>query len=126
LIEAKNEAETILNAVGASKKKAAWQQLSSDETQTIEAAITELKASVMGGNYKIIRMGIERLDKATRRLADVMMDMEVMGAMKGKTMGAAGESMGDGPSAPHPFAKAEFDEDEDEDKEVDEDEDEEV
>jgi molecular chaperone DnaK/molecular chaperone HscA len=26
--------------------------------------------------------------------------------MKGKTMGAAGESMGEGPTAPHPFAKA--------------------
>jgi hypothetical protein len=31
-----------------------------------------------------------------------------MGAMKGQTMEAAGESMGEGPSAPHPFAKAEF------------------
>ena len=37
------------------------------------------------------------------------MDMDVMGAMKGQTMESAGESMGEGPSAPHPFAKAEFD-----------------
>jgi molecular chaperone DnaK/molecular chaperone HscA len=110
LIEAKNEAETILNAVESAKKKSAWQKLSSDEIQAIEACATELKASVAGGSFKLIRAAIERLDQATRRLAEVMMDMDVMGAMKGQTMTAAGESMGEGPSAPHPFAKAEFDE----------------
>jgi molecular chaperone DnaK/molecular chaperone HscA len=111
VIDAKNEAETILSAVEKGKKKEAWQQLSSDEIEKIEAAETELKASVQGGNYRVIRQAIERLDKATRRLAEVMMDMDVMGAMKGQTMEAAGESMGEGPSAPHPFAKAEFEED---------------
>jgi molecular chaperone DnaK/molecular chaperone HscA len=109
-IEAKNEAETILSAVEKGKKHAAWQQLSFDEIQKIEAGEGELKASIEGGDYKIIRQGIERLDKATRRFAEVMMDTEVMGAMKGQTMSAAGESMGEGPSAPHPFAKAEFEE----------------
>jgi chaperone protein DnaK len=109
-IEAKNEAETILNLVEKGKSHAAWQKLTSDEVQTIKAGVNELKASVAGGNYKIIRAAIERLDKATRRFAELMMDMDVMGAMKGQTMAAAGESMGDGPSAPHPFAKAEFDE----------------
>jgi molecular chaperone DnaK/molecular chaperone HscA len=110
-IEAKNEAETILSAVEKGRKHAAWQKLSSDEIAVIEAGITELKASVMGGNYRIIRAAIERLDKATRRFAEVMMDMDVMGAMKGQTMSAAGESMGEGPTAPHPFAKAEFEND---------------
>ncbi len=109
-IEAKNEAETILSAVEKGKKHAAWQQLTFDEIQKIEAGEGELKASIQGGDYKIIRQGIERLDKATRRFAEVMMDTEVMGAMKGQTMSAAGESMGEGPSAPHPFAKAEFQE----------------
>jgi molecular chaperone DnaK/molecular chaperone HscA len=37
-----------------------------------------------------------------------MMDNAVSGAMHGKTMEAAGESMGDGPAAPHPFAKAQI------------------
>jgi molecular chaperone DnaK/molecular chaperone HscA len=111
LIEAQNEAETILNAVESSRKKAAWQKLSSDEIQAIEVCTTELKASAGGGSYKLIRAAIERLDQETRRLAEVMMDMDVMGAMKGRTMEAAGESMGEGPSAPHPFAKAEFEED---------------
>ncbi|HEV2619778.1 MAG TPA: Hsp70 family protein, partial [Acidobacteriaceae bacterium] len=107
-IEAKNEAETILAAVAKGRNHAAWQQLTFDEIQAIEAAENELKASVQGGEYKVIRQAIERLDKATRRFAEVMMDTEVMGAMKGQTMGAASESMGEGPTAPHPFAKAEF------------------
>jgi molecular chaperone DnaK/molecular chaperone HscA len=107
-IEAKNEAETILNAVEKGKHHAAWQMLSSDELEKIEVATTFLKAAVPGGQYKIIRQGIERLDMATRRFAELMMDTAVSGAMQGKTMEAAGESMGDGPTAPHPFAKAEI------------------
>jgi Fe-S protein assembly chaperone HscA len=108
-IEAKNEAETILTAVKKGKKHEAWQMLSSDEIEKIEEQISFLEAAVPGGDYKQIRQGIERLDKATRRFAELMMDNAVSGAMQGKTMAAAGESMGDGPTAPHPFAKAEID-----------------
>ncbi len=106
-IEAKNEAETILTAVEKGNKHPAWQMLSSDEIQKIEAGISFLKAAVQGGDYKQIRDGIERLDKATRRFAELMMDTAVSGAMQGKTMEAAGESIGAGPTAPHPFARAE-------------------
>jgi len=106
VIEAKNEAETILTAVEKGRKHEAWQQLTSDEIATIEQAINELKPAMMGGDYKLIRRSIEKLDQATRRFAELMMDTAVSGAMKGKTMGAAGESMGEGPTAPHPFAKA--------------------
>jgi Fe-S protein assembly chaperone HscA len=108
VIEAKNEAETILAAVEKGRKHEAWQMLTSDEIEKIEQGINEVKASVKGGDYKIIRQSIERLDKATRRFAELMMDTAVSGAMKGKTMSAAGESMGEGPTAPHPFAKAQM------------------
>jgi Fe-S protein assembly chaperone HscA len=107
-IEAKNEAETILAAVKKGKKHEAWQMLSSDEIEKIEEEISFLEAAVPGGDYKQIRAGIERLDKATRRFAELMMDNAVSGAMQGKTMEAAGESMGEGPTAPHPFAKAQI------------------
>ncbi len=106
VIEAKNEAETILAAVKKGKTHQAWQQLTPNEVEAIEAGVLELNASVQGGEYKIIRQAIERLDKATRRFAELMMDSAVSGAMTGKTMQAAGEKMGDGPTAPHPFAKA--------------------
>lgn len=108
VIEAKNEAETILAAVSKGKSHGAWQMLSSKEIETIETAQNELSASINGGDHQIIRQAIERLDKATRRFAELMMDSAVGGAMKGKTMQAAGEGMGDGPTAPHPFAKAEI------------------
>jgi Fe-S protein assembly chaperone HscA len=107
-IEAKNEAETILAAVKKGKKNAAWQMLSSNEIEIIEEATTFLEAAVPGGDHRQIRAGIERLDKATRRFAELMMDSAVSGAVQGKTMEAAGESIGEGPTAPHPFAKAEI------------------
>ena len=115
-IEAKNEANTILEAVEKGKKHPAWQQLTSAELDKIAAAEEELKASLKGGDHAIIRQAIERLDKATRRFAEIMMDSAVTGAMKGQTMAAAGEQMGQGlganPSAPHAFAPAEYEQDE--------------
>jgi molecular chaperone DnaK (HSP70) len=108
-IEAKNEAETILAAVKKGMKHEAWQMLSSDEIEKIEEAVSFLEAAVPGGDHRQIRAGIERLDKATRRFAELMMDNTLAGAMTGKTMESAGEDIGKGPTAPHPFAKAEID-----------------
>jgi len=108
VIEAKNEAETILAAVKKGKNHEAWQLLSSQEIEKIEQGENELSASIKGGDHQIIRQAIERLDKATRRFAELMMDTAVGGAMKGKTMESAGAGLGEGPTAPHPFAKAEI------------------
>jgi molecular chaperone DnaK/molecular chaperone HscA len=112
LIEATNEAQTILDAVDKGKKTDAWQQLTFDEHASIESAVLELKASLQGGDYKIIRQAIDRLDKQTRRFAEIMMDSAVTGALGGKTMQAAGDSLNregeQAPTAPHPFSKAEL------------------
>lgn len=108
VIEATNEAQTILDAVSKGEKTPAWQQLTSVEHEEIEAAVIEVKASIRGGDYKVIRKAIEMLDKKTRRFAEIMMDSAVSGALQGKTMESAGEKLGEGPSAPHPFAKAEI------------------
>ncbi len=110
VIEAQNEAQTILDAVEKGEQSPAWQQLTSIEHQEIKAAAQEVKASIRGGDYKVIRQAIEQLDKKTRRFAEIMMDSAVSGALQGKTMNSAGESMGEGPSAPHPFAKAQIEE----------------
>ena len=113
VIEAKNEAETILAAVQKAESATVWQQLTFDEIAHIEASVTELKASITGGDHKIIRNAIEHLDKHTRRLAELMMDSAVSGSMKGQTMQSAGEQMGANlgasPSAPHAFAPAQID-----------------
>jgi molecular chaperone DnaK/molecular chaperone HscA len=65
---------------------------------------------MVGEDYKVTRAAIEALDKATRRFAELMMDDAVGTAMRGQTMQQAGENMGDGPTAPHPFAPAQIDE----------------
>jgi molecular chaperone DnaK/molecular chaperone HscA len=120
LIEARNEANTILEAVEKGKTSPAWQELTFHELETIKAAVMEVKASLKGTDYKIIRKSIETLDKATRRFAELMMDGAIGGAMKGQTMAAAGEGMGQGlgaaPSAPHAFAPAEIKDTEKEEK----------
>ena len=111
VIEATNEANTILDAVTKGKSSQAWQQLTFDEHANIEAAVLELQNSVKGGDYKIIRKGIDQLDKATRRFAEIMMDTAVTGALSGKTMATAGDeiaSKGAAPTAPHPFRKADI------------------
>ena len=112
VIEAKNEGQTIHDAVEKAEKQPVWQQLTSVEHEEIKAAALELKASMAGDDYKIIRQAIEQLDKKTRRLAEIMMDTAVTGALGGKTMHAAGEGLGAGlgeaPTAPHPFAPAQI------------------
>jgi Fe-S protein assembly chaperone HscA len=108
VIEAKNEGETILAAVQKGKTHPAWQMLSGQEIEKIEQGVSELKASIQGGDHRLIRQAIDRVDKATRRFAELMMDSAVGGAMKGETMESASEKMGVGPTAPHPFAKAEI------------------
>jgi hypothetical protein len=57
-------------------------------------------------DYQAIRKAIEGLNQGTTRLAELMMDSAVSTALKGKTMEEA--DMGEGPTAPHPLAKAEF------------------
>ena len=109
LIEATNEAQTILEAVQKGQTHAAWQMLTSDEIEKIHAASNELDASVRGGDYKLIRRGIDGLDKATHRFAELMMDTAVTSALTGQTMSGAGEKLGAGPTAPHAFAPAQID-----------------
>ncbi len=108
VIEARNEGETILEAVERAETQPVWQQLTSLEHEGIKAAVLELKASLPGDDYRVTRQAIEQLDKKTRRLAEIMMDSAVTGAIGGKTMQAAGDDLGEGPTAPHPFAPAQI------------------
>jgi Fe-S protein assembly chaperone HscA len=106
VIEARNEAETILAALDKGKKSAAWGQLTTDEKKQIakmEKALVAVKAE---DDYQAIRKAIDALNQGTTRLAELMMDSAVSTALKGKNMDEA--DMGEGPTAPHPVAKAEF------------------
>ena len=106
VIEARNEADTILTALDKGKKSLAWGQLSSAEKKEIaklEKALLEVEGE---DDHQAIRKNIDALNQATTRLAELMMDSAVSTALKGKTMDEA--DMGEGPEAPHPMAKAEF------------------
>jgi Fe-S protein assembly chaperone HscA len=106
IIEARNEAATILAALDKGKKSPAWGHLTTDEKKKIakmEKALIAVKAE---DDYQAIRKAIDALNQGTTRLAELMMDTAVSTALKGKTMDEA--DMGEGPTAPHPMAKAEF------------------
>jgi molecular chaperone DnaK len=106
VIEARNEAATILAALDKGKKSPAWGHLTTDEKKKIakmEKALIAVKAE---DDYQAIRKAIDVLNQGTTRLAELMMDSAVSTALKGKTMDEA--DMGEGPTAPHPMAKAEF------------------
>jgi molecular chaperone DnaK len=106
VIEARNEADTILAALEKGKKSPAWGHLTTDEKKKIakmEKALIAVKAE---DDYQAIRKAIDALNQGTTRLAELMMDSAVSTALEGKTMDEA--DMGEGPTAPHPMAKAEF------------------
>ncbi len=106
VIEARNEAETILSALEKSKKSPAWGQLANGERKQIaklEKALQEVKQQ---DDYEKIRKAIDALNQGTMRLAELMMDTAVTTALKGKTMEQ--DDMGESPETGHPVAKADF------------------
>ncbi|MGA8042129.1 MAG: Fe-S protein assembly chaperone HscA [Terracidiphilus sp.] len=108
LIEAQNEAETILSKVERARQHAAWALMTGEERSTIDAAERHLAEVKRGTDLNALRQAVVMLDQATRRLAELMMDAAVTEAIRGKTMQAAGEDLHEELTAPHPMAPAEF------------------
>src|ERR1700674_1055255 len=108
VIEARREADTILTALAKGKKNHAWQEITNDERRNVETLEKDL-VEVKDGNdddYHAIRAGIDALNEATMRLAELMMDTAVSTALKGKTMDNS--DLAEGPQSGHPVAKADF------------------
>ena len=108
LIEARNEADTILSAVERAPEHPAWQQLRGEEQASIMAAQNRLASVKQSDDVAAIREATTALDLATRRFAELMMEAAVTTAIRGKTMDAADEDLGEEVTAPHPMARAEF------------------
>ncbi len=108
LIEARNEAETILAKVEQARTSPAWGALTGEEVSAIDAARDRLSSVKLGEDLQALRDATLALDRATQRLAELMMDAAVTTAIRGKTMSAAGEELGNEVTAPHPMAPAEF------------------
>jgi molecular chaperone DnaK len=106
VIEARNEAGTILAALEKARTSPAWGQLTTIEKQKIadqERKLTEVKGE---DEYHAIRTAIDELNQGTMRLAELMMDTAVTTALKGKSMDQ--NNMSEGISTAHPVAKADF------------------
>ena len=89
------------------KKNAAWQKLTAEEKKTVDRLEVELERVKCKEDYKAIHAATAALNQATTRLAELMMESAVSTALHGKTMGSAADELGEGPTAPHPFAPAE-------------------
>ena len=106
VIEARNEAETMLTALEKGRKNPAWEQLSSPERSTVAKLEAGLRAVVKEDDYQAIRTAIDALNQGTMHLAELMMESAVGAALKGQNMDTA--DVGEGPESPHPIAEAEI------------------
>ena len=108
IIEARNEADTILAAVDRAPSNPAWKLLSTEEQAAIEDAKERLIAVRLNPSPNVIRDATLALDHTTRHFAELLMDAAVSTAIRGKTMDTAGDELGEAVTAPHPMAAAEF------------------
>jgi len=84
LIEARNEAQIILNAAAKSLAGEAASELAPEERETIDASMALLRAAVAGTDYKLIRTHIDQLNQATMHLAELIMNRALSTALEGK------------------------------------------
>jgi molecular chaperone DnaK len=94
LIEARNEADTVLTHVARALRQGA-DLLGGEERQAIEAAVAALRQAREGQDRDAIRERTTELNRTTERLAVTLMDAALKGAL-GTTR--AGEIMDRGPS----------------------------
>jgi Fe-S protein assembly chaperone HscA len=89
LIEARNEAETVLNATEkalAREQNEAPGELSDEELRAIDGAVTALREALAGRDYKLVRKFVDVLNQATTPLAERMMNRALATAFEGKQL----------------------------------------
>ena len=91
LIEARNEAETVINATEKSLRRPDFAEvtggeLTKDELAQIERALGDLKQVMAGTEREVIHEKTHTLNHATRHLAEVMMNRSVREALTGRNV----------------------------------------
>jgi molecular chaperone DnaK (HSP70) len=89
LIEARNEAETVLNATQKAlvrEQTEAPGELPADERRAIEGAVDALREALAGRDYKQVRAFVDVLNQATTPLAERMMNRALATAFEGKQL----------------------------------------
>jgi molecular chaperone DnaK len=86
LIEANNEAETMLRATEKTLREQPDALLPSEERRTINTAVTNLRAAREGTDYKQVRARVDELNQATMHLAELVMNSAMHTALEGKRL----------------------------------------
>jgi molecular chaperone DnaK len=86
VIEARTEAETILNATEKTLRDPRSSELSAGERRSIDGAVSHLRSAVTGTDYKLMRQCIDELNQATMRFAEILMNSALQTAVQGKRL----------------------------------------
>jgi Fe-S protein assembly chaperone HscA len=86
LIEARNEAESVLAATEKGLATEAVAELEAEEIARITAAVAALREALRGEDYKLIRGCVEELNQATACLAEAMMNGVLRVTVEGRKL----------------------------------------
>jgi molecular chaperone DnaK len=91
LIEARNEAETVVRATEKSLRSPEYpaiaaSELAPGEAARIDAALSDLNGVLNGADREAIQKKTQALNEATQHLAEVMMNRSVQAALTGKSI----------------------------------------
>jgi Fe-S protein assembly chaperone HscA len=91
LIEARNEAETVIQATEKTLRApefadVARTELATGERERIEAALADLKSVLNTSDREVVQQKTHALNDATQHLAEVMMNRSVHAALSGKSV----------------------------------------
>ncbi len=81
--EARVESDRILGALESAKQSEAWFELPEEDKAAIQTAHNELLLAYHGDDHRLIQAHMDKLDKASLKLAENMMNSAVRGALKG-------------------------------------------
>jgi molecular chaperone DnaK len=84
VIEARNEAETVMRAAEKALAERADQLIDEGERAAIRNALAEVRSAVASEDHRAIREKIKELDEASRHLAEEIMDGAVLAALKNR------------------------------------------
>jgi molecular chaperone DnaK len=82
LIEARNEAETVMRAAEKALAGQAQGLIDDEERTGIRRALDDLRQAVGGDDHQLIRERIKALDDASQHLAEIIMDSALVSALK--------------------------------------------
>jgi molecular chaperone DnaK (HSP70) len=83
LREARVEADNILAATTKAQSNPAWETLTAEEQQQVEAAKRQVLTVYNGNDHHALTAALEVLNQATMKLAENMMNTAVRGALTG-------------------------------------------